>query len=231
MPGVSSPAESLAQPAEPAGDVRVHEPLVTPLLVWLVIQLAALLAGAFRLPLSVRAVHPPEALADEMMVVTQIVSAGLLLPVVLPNLRAAVALIASLWPMLFLAGFLASTPVSAIATSGLYVSAWLGGLATLSHVIQSDKMKLAASVGCTLLSLGGPILWYSRAEFFTQTPNVDWTTHGAWGPVMGVLAQLHGTEVTLAPWLVLLAAWLPALAACLWRFAGRYLTNRRPASN
>jgi hypothetical protein len=223
MSGVTHPPAPSTEAAPSGGDARPHELVIAPLLGWLAIQLLALAAGAFRLPLAVRAATPPEALADDLMVVAQVTAAALLLPLLFRGPRTAVALIACIWPMLYLAGFLASTPAVAILLAGLYVSAWLGALAAFSYVIQSDRIKSCAAAVFTLLALGGPVLWYARAEFFTQDPAVDWATHGAWGPVMGALAQLRSAEPAAAPWLFLVVAWLPAIAAGSWRHLRPYL--------
>lgn len=196
-------------------------PLAVVLLLWLTPQLLALLVAAAGLPLSANYPQPPERLAADLVIAAQLLSAALFFPWLLASWRSALTVILSGYPMLLLAGFLARTAPPALLWAAGYVSLWLIGMTLFSHLLQSYKNQRIAAALALAATLGGPILWYCRAEFFLASPAVNWSRAGALGPLLGALAQLHAPQPQAGPWLFALVPLVLTATVWLLRRRGR----------
>src|SRR5690606_30763646 len=103
--------------------------LLMPVLLWSAVQLVALAAGVFRVPLSDGYPRPAEDLAAHLMVTVQVTALAALFPLLLRDGVTMGVVIALLWPYLLAAGCLATLPLSAVAGAGLVVSLWAAALA------------------------------------------------------------------------------------------------------
>jgi hypothetical protein len=185
-----------------------------PLGLWLLLQLLALGVSAARIPFFAKSFpQPAELLATGVMLVVQIGAAALLFPYLLRDFRAAVMVVAASWPFIILAGFLTGQAERRILWGTVaYVTAWLLGLAVWRSALRSARAQAAGVAVATLVSIGGPLLWYLRAEYGVQSSAVDWTQASNWGPIMGALSIAATDHLVRDPWFFagghLLAAFL-----------------------
>jgi len=140
-------------------------PATGPVLLWLVIQLAALLLGALRIPLAAKYPQPAERLATHVMLATQVAASALLFPWLMRDWRTAAAVVATAWPFAAAASALSAVSLESTAAGEGYVTLWLAGLALWSRLLrgprsQSFGVALAASV-----SIGAAVTWYLALEF------------------------------------------------------------------
>src|SRR5207302_11501671 len=89
-----------------------NESLTTRVCVWTGIELIPLALATTRVPLAARFPAEAEIWAPQEMIIIQILASALLFPWLLPSWRAALAIILSSVPMLWLAGLFAATPAA-----------------------------------------------------------------------------------------------------------------------
>lgn len=156
------------------------------MLLWLTIQLVALAIGAAGLQLSNRRQTPPEFLAIDVLLVTQIATAALLWPMLMADWRSAVAVILSSLPFMQAAGFVSATPTSDFWPAATLTILWLTTLAVLPKPKSSPTFMSALRMAVALWSIGGALATYLHAEF-----SADDSTNLI-GPISQVLGRLHG---------------------------------------
>src|SRR4029453_12234091 len=120
-------------------------PHLSPLALWLAVQLLALLLPVLQVPLSDEFPHPIERFALREMLAVQISFAALLFPLLFRSPGSAGCVLFASWPFLFLAGFLASTPLLHIVISGAYLSCWIALLACWRLILRSSRAQLVAA--------------------------------------------------------------------------------------
>src|SRR5215213_7298770 len=115
-------------------------PSTAPLLLWLLIQLGAILLVVLRVPLAARYPEPAERLAPHLLLAVQIITAGMLFPFLLRDWRTAVQVVATAIPFQLAAGYLAGLepramlPAIALVLSWIVVLAvWQPNLTTVRH--------------------------------------------------------------------------------------------------
>jgi hypothetical protein len=173
-------------------------------LVWLLVQGAALGVSAARVPFfAIKSFPDPgERLALGVMLVAQIAGAAMLFPYLMRDARAAAMVIASSWPFTILAAFLTGrTDSRPIAAAVVFVTAWLLGLALWRGVLRSDRATAVGVCVAMLLALGAPLLWYLRAEFVLQSDAINWGTAAWWGPTFGALAVSQHDYLLRPAWI------------------------------
>ena len=186
--------------AEPSTSPAPHRGLAGPLFLWLALQVGTLLLAGLQTPLSDKFTRPAERRAIEEMLVVQIAASALLFPMILDGLWAALAAIATAWPMLALAGVLSVRPTGDVVRGATYVSLWMGVLAIWGWLLSGQRSRL---IGCAVaagLSIGGGMLAYLRVEF-------DLTASTSWdfpGPIPGVILAMDGWDWPLWRWLAYL---------------------------
>lgn len=176
------------------------------LLLWLGIQLLALLVPAIRLPLAVKYPEPQELLAVAIMLAVQVGAASLLFPILMADSRTAAVVIATAWPFQMLAAALAATPPARVVGPGAYVTAWLASLALWRAMLRRDDARHWGVAVASGASIGGAALWYLRLE---ATPE-DVVAPAAFGPLLGALATSADTSSLSIPWVWPLASLLAA---------------------
>jgi hypothetical protein len=187
---------------------RESEPATSftgPLIAWLAVQLLALGLGAAGLPLSAKSVRPPEAMSVQILLVTQVVAAAALWPMLFGSGRQAGVTIATAVPFTQAAGFLSATPPGDLLSAGGMLLLWLGSLAVLPARDLGETGRLVVRATAVVLSAGLAVAGYLRMEFAPpQTP-----TPGL-GPVAWALGNLSPAPHAL-PWV-----WASGLfAVCL----------------
>lgn len=183
------------------------EPYGIALVIWLSLQLFALVLSAGRVMLWSRSPRPSEQLALAVMLIAQIVAGALLLPL-LRGRRTFLILMATGWPMAQLAGFLADAPLYRLAAGEVYVSVWLVVVHLWSRLIASPPGRLYASSIGVLLCLGGPVLCYLSVDFAEEAPHVVSLPAGAFGPTMGAISQILPQQILYGQSLAAQGRWL-----------------------
>jgi hypothetical protein len=190
---------------------------------WLAAQIGALALSAFRVPLSIALPQPAEQSALALMLLIQIAAAAFLSPLLLTTPRQTIIALTVAWPMAQLASFLSDTTYRRTALAETYVSLWILTLSLWLWAIGRSRSAAFFPAIAAMFALGGPLLWYLRAEFVTQSTNVNWPHDALLGPSMGVLSQIIPDQI---PW----SAWsLPAFlipAAILLRAIRQFIQTR-----
>ena len=185
-------------------------PLAIPLVVWLLIQLAAIALAASGVQLSASFPRPPQSLAVPEMVVAQFVGAAIFLPVLFRGWQSWLAMVLTAGPMLLVASRIAPLPMTRVLLLWAEVAAWLTALAIWRAAMPRRTDVIAAAA--VLLSVGGLVFWYLRAEF---QPARDLGPLGML-PLVSSLRRLHdsgGSDPPLPSTLVLAVAGLIIIAA------------------
>jgi hypothetical protein len=148
--------------------------VAVPLIVWLLVQLAAVALAASGVGLSA-SVPQPRSLAVHDMLVAQFVGSAMFAGVLFRGgWRGWLALVVSAAAMLMLAAWLARIPMARVPMLWVHVAAWLTMLA-LWHAVGSSSSSARASHSRGFLSVlsalamlfsgGGLLLWYLQSEF------------------------------------------------------------------
>jgi hypothetical protein len=204
-------APNLAPPHQPA--IR---PLTGPLLLWLLIQVAALLLAAARVPLAAQYPAPAEMLAAHVVAVVQVTAAAVLAPYLLRDVAAFAAAVATVWPFLVLAGALSATSSTTLAVAAAYVTAWLVALSAANLALPAPSRHWTVAAA-TVLTTGAAALGYLNAEFGGAADH-------AWVRMLPPLAVLHQLDSGTTRW----TDWvLPAAIATA--AAARLMLRRRHA--
>ena len=196
--------------------------LAIPLIVWLLIQLAAIALSAWGVQLSANSPRPPQSLAVHVMLVAQFVGAAILLPVLFRGWRAWLAMVLTPGPMLFLAARMTPLPMSRVPMLWVEVAAWMTALAVWRTVASRSAHIIAALA--MLLSAGGLVLWYLRAEF-QPTSDLDPRTLF---PLAATLRRLHDPASRGSPLLSTLAFTAAGLIVLGVNTVKRRKTRRSP---
>lgn len=213
-PDQSVLSNELSNSAAPQKSRHGVSPIV-PLLIWLAVQLLALLMAVMRIPMSARFHQPAEDLAVEMMVVSQVAASAMLFPLLMRDGKTTLILIAASWPFAQLAGFLSNVPPMRMAAASLYVSTWLAALGIWRAALPSQRSQLIGIAVATILSLGGPLLAYLRLEF--SSGKID---PRLLGPVVAAIGLSRSAFPSLIIWL------LPMILIALGSFAF-FISQRR----
>jgi hypothetical protein len=193
-----------------AAGARSSSP-IAPLIVWLVLQGAALALAAARIPLSAHYPQAGERLAIDLVLAAQIGGSAALFPLLMRDRRTAVVTICSAWPFVAFAAVLSALPPGRSAIIAAFVTAWLVVLALWNAGLHSLKWRLVASAVAVVASVGGALLWYLRVEFDAAGgggPPAD----GRYGPLLAAISVARGDRRPINDWLPLLIA---ALFGCL----------------
>jgi hypothetical protein len=151
---------------------------VIPLIVWLLIQLAAIALAASGVALSANFPQPPQSLAVHEMLIAQFVGSAMFLSVLFRGgWRAWIAVVLSAGPMLMLAAWVARVPMSRVMLPWGEVGLWLTMLALWRAVVSHKKLSESNAPGlqfpvvvsvlsavALLLSAGGLLWWYLRVD-------------------------------------------------------------------
>jgi hypothetical protein len=152
---MSQPPPAIRQP--PSGSLA--------LLVWLLIQLAALLVATTNTTLWARPSSPIERFALPIMVAFQSGSAALLFPWLIPNFRAILAVLGSALLFDQLAGILATNSAAEIAIAAAGCLTWLSGLAAWRGVLHAPGAQLLGVSAASTGTLGFASCIYACSEF------------------------------------------------------------------
>jgi len=194
---------------------------------WLAIQLTALAVSAFRVRLSIAMPAAGEQSALALMLITQVAASSLLFPLLLRSRRQTILTIATAWPMGQLACFLADAPVHRFIAAQALVTLWIVALALWNWALPRAQ-AVGAAVAATI-SLGGPLLWYLRAEFVRESADIHWPRDALLGPVMAALSQIFPDQPPAIAWwplvgLVVLAVTVSTLTRLVYRASPKLIS-------
>jgi hypothetical protein len=185
---------------------------------WLALQMIALLAAGFRVPLSARFIVPEEQLAVHEMYCVQMIAAALLFPVLFRNIATTVTILVATPLMVQLAGVLAAmSKTGPLVAACAYPTLWLLGLSIWAYVLRGGKARLYGVAVASLWVLGGAMLAYLIREFGTQQQGFNWA-HPALGPLVGGMALLEAGPGTGTVWAGLGIFLFASLIAGGWRW-------------
>lgn len=153
--------------------------------VWLILQLLALAISAGRFPLTARYTKTGEQNALEAILIVQILASSLLAPQLLRNVAGTTTAIATAWPFAALASFASDAFAIRATIAELYVILWIIALALWIQAARMQTAKLLISAVATLLSIGGPLLWYLHAEFVTESWDLPGGNFALFSPIVG----------------------------------------------
>ena len=188
VPGDGTPP--VRKPARPSG----------PLLVWLLVQIGALGIAAGRIPLAARYPETGERLALDLLLGFQVGFSSLLFTWLTRDLNSTVMCIVSCWPMLALAVMLSALPPTALPVTGGFVTLWFATLAIWRMAFRTDSARAIATSIAASWVIGGPVLWYLRGEFNSQS---EVFPAPLYGPLTGALAQIQSAGFRAADWMIL----------------------------
>jgi hypothetical protein len=191
----TDPSES---PAHPPKSPALQS--TAPLLLWLGVQLGAILLAALQIPLAARYPEPAERLAPQLLLAVQVVAAGMLFPFLLRNWRHAINVAATGLPFQLAAGYLGGLAAREILPASVFVAAWILVLAVWRACLRSLGAQAIGVALAMCLTLGGGILRYLRVEF-APTSAAERTFESA-SPLLSTLATVEGNP-TIAGWLLL----------------------------
>ena len=186
---------------------------LAPLLLWTLVQLAALAISAGRVPLSAEFPQPAERSALGVLAVTQVTAAALTFPLLLPTLRAAIATATIALGFLGFAGLLGDALPTRTASVGLYLTLWLATLYLLNRRPAEVRTRPVAVALVGLLTLGPPLLGYLRADLSPRPP------FGAglnFFPLPATAALCAANSGRFWPWLGIIFCLSTAAIAALW---------------
>jgi hypothetical protein len=149
-----------------------------------------------------------EQLALHAMIATQVAAVSLLFPYLLGSWRSTVLSMVSAIVLSQLASEMADAPQKGFVLAQIYVVGWIAALYILLRSLPTRTFQLLATSIVTMISVGGPLLWYLRADFSgadsasPQTPSIS-----LFGPLAGAISQI-GPDRSLFPWLFVAIAFL-----------------------
>lgn len=173
-----------------------------PIVLWLGLQMLALLAAGFRVPFSARFAPPEEQFALHEMFAVQMLASALLFPLLFRTVATSLILIATTPLMVQLAGVLAArAEMGTLIAACAYSTLWLIGLALWAYVFRnSTKAQTYAIAAATLLVVGGVLAAYLAREFGAPGEQLDWSRRGWLGPLMGGFALLESGARSGTAW-------------------------------
>jgi len=191
-------ADSPGTSAPHASSNDRSSPITIALIVWLLIQLAAIALAASGARLSANFPEPPRSVAVHEMLIAQFIGAAMFVSLLFRGgWRAWLGLVLTAGPMLMLAGWLAAMPIAPVMLAWGEVSLWLTALALWEAVVRRGSepedqgvkptgvagVLAAVAIG---LSAGGLLYTYLRMEFRAM-PGAELT---ALFPLLGALHNL-----------------------------------------
>lgn len=215
----AGPVNASTAVEDPATAPSGPPPSTAPLLLWLLIQLGAILLVVLRVPLAAGYPEPAERLAPHLLLAVQVVAAGMLFPFLLRDWRAAVQVIATAVPFQLASGYLAGIEARAMLPAMAFCLSWILLLALWRPSLGTARARMLGVSVATCLTLGGGILHYLRLEFAAgSSPGTPFETAS---PLLTTFAALD-VKPLWPGWVLLAVLAVGTLAATAFnRIAGR----------
>lgn len=134
------------------------------------LQLAALMLAAFRVPLAAQYPQPAEFQAIRVMLAVQFAALATLHPWLLRTWATALAILASALVLLSMAALLSSWTLTNFLSVGVFLTIWIANFALLSRIRWNQWQPVIASIAIAYV-IGGPLFWYLQLEFGSPSPS------------------------------------------------------------
>jgi|GEM_PF-5179071 len=160
------------------------------LLPWISLQLLALAAAAFRVPLWARHPAPVEQYALELMSAVQIGAAALFFATLVADRSRVMLAILSALPFSILAAILGMHGPAEGLIHGAFVAGWIIALGLWHSVLRRWEMVWLGGILSALWAIGGVVLWYVMDEFGAGSGgkwSFEWMT-----PMLGAITGGRG---------------------------------------
>ncbi|HEV7300026.1 MAG TPA: hypothetical protein VGN72_11725 [Tepidisphaeraceae bacterium] len=181
---VEPPPRSAPAGVNHAKQPHRNRPIIFPLLLWLAVQLAALVAGAMGWRWSANYTDPGDLESLRLMLIVQVSAAALLSRYICRDPIATIACAFTVWPFAIGAAYLSATPFFWTALAATYISVWVLSLGLLRHVPAPLSTTVPALLA--MIVLGVPGLNYLSQEFGSgKTFEI--------GPIYDILDLMNGT--------------------------------------
>ena len=132
---------------------------------WIGVQSALIALSAANIDLTAQGNHSTRALAPILLLIGQLLAAGILFPVLLCSVRSATLTIALAFLSAQMASYLKGTSMIEGCLPWLSLSLWLIALGLWQTSFRGKNARLLASGVAALYLLGVPLVWYLNAEF------------------------------------------------------------------
>lgn len=209
-----------------------HDPVDRPrptvsfgaVLVWLLLNMLALLVTGLRIPFSARFISPEEQMALHEIFFLQMVASAMLFPFLFRTFATTVVILAVTPLCVQLAGVLAAqSEFWPLVCDCAYPTLWLAGLAVWAYVLRGKKARMYGVALALLWVVGGGMMAYSNREFLDPTQSFDWKHHPALGPLVAGFALLEAGPKAGTIWVGLGSFLFLSLLAGV----GRWMWTRR----
>jgi hypothetical protein len=192
--------------------------------VWALPQAATIGAAAWGWRAWPRQPDPTESLALPELVAVQVIAAALMFPRIFADRVAVVVCLALIGPLDQLAGALSAAPPAAIWRSGLLVAVWVLGLAAAARVARGPTAASLATCAAVLLSLGGGLLYYGRAEV-AAAAELPPPNPSHFGPLVAGSSQAAGYPPSAQTWILAAVPLIAAFVALILVRLGRGMSR------
>jgi hypothetical protein len=154
---------------KPADSVPSNAISLAPILIWLLIELGALLLAAFRIPLAAEYPQPAEFYAVRVLLVVQFAWATMLFPSLLRTWAMTLIALCAAWVMLMLAAALSAWHIADVLPVAAFLSLWIVALGMIRAALPWKWQMVAAGLASTYV-IGGALLWYLQSDFGASLP-------------------------------------------------------------
>jgi hypothetical protein len=156
-----------------------------PLIVWIVIQLIAIILSAIHIRLWATAPRATETLALDELLFAQFLISSLLFPFLCRTWQSTTAMILTSLPMIAFAATLAGIGDSICIACWLNLSIWLLGLLCFRRLLPTPAAELIAVATLSTLNISAILICYLTAEM-TSTE-----LHGEFIPLPAAIIMIH----------------------------------------
>ena len=183
--------DTSAPPSEHRPEPTASRAVAIPLIVWLLLQLAAISLAASRLPLSANYPRPAQGLAVHGILIAQFAGSAVFLPVLFRGWRAWIVMVVTSGLMLVLASTMTAVPLKQVMILWGHVTAWITALAIWRAALPRRTDVLTAIA--IFLTAGGLLLAYLHGEF-QPAVETEWLKAFPLDSAMGPIADFTRFE-------------------------------------
>ena len=159
-------------------------PITFPLMLWLAVQLLALVAGAMGWRWSANYADPGDLESLRLMLIVQVTAAALLSRYICRDPLATIACAFSIWPFAIAAAYLSAVTFFWTTLAATYVTVWVLSLGLLMWI--RPPLSTTVPAFLVIIVLGVPALNYLSLEFGSgRTLEI--------GPIYDILDLMNGT--------------------------------------
>ncbi len=174
-------------PTAAPGLTQPNSSILPRTIVWVAVQLVALLLAGMNVSLWARGSLPGNRFAISFMLVAQVAMSSLLFPWLLSSTRAGVVMVSVAVAFVGVAGLVEGAGLPKIVEAGLGVAIWLVALRLWSERLKHRTARLLGVLGASWLAIGSATFAYFWLEFREGT--LPHTRLIVWSVVLSVLVS------------------------------------------